>query len=290
MILVLEEKEANDHMSQDNNIPIMYMKFLEKPEAIEMIKRIFYIERKMEYVRGIDLESHKVIDMWEKMNFKDEEGFKIVKSLSKRRSLIDIANDMESRLKRNLISSNPQSHIEIDTFKLSQTVLIQMDRSGEKLLNDLIFFLTICPSGLILPEIEILLNMLPSELSIEAKQEKIKQIIDLLKEISVHGDQTCAYGKQSDGSVESLERIEIIRELIQNLLFVELEEEPSSEIRVKINDNEKPALEFIIKSNSQINQSIANVSSTQLLKYVMEFFLSYSKYLLYKIRDVRSDG
>lgn len=70
-----------------------------------------------------------------------------------------------------------------------------MDRSGEKLLNDLIFFLTICPSGLILPEIEILLNMLPSELSIEAKQEKIKQIIDLLKEISVHGDQTCAYGK-----------------------------------------------------------------------------------------------
>lgn len=124
MILVLEEKEANDHMSQDNNIPIMYMKFLEKPEAIEMIKRIFYIERKMEYVRGIDLESHKVIDMWEKMNFKDEEGFKIVKSLSKRRSLIDIANDMESRLKRNLISSNPQSHIEIDTFKLSQTVLI----------------------------------------------------------------------------------------------------------------------------------------------------------------------
>ena len=63
-----------------------------------------------------------------------------------------------------------------------------MVRSGEKLLNDLIFFLTICPQGLILPEIEILLNMLPSELSNLIKQERIKQIIDLFKEISVHGD------------------------------------------------------------------------------------------------------
>lgn len=106
-------------MSQDNNIPIMHMKFLEKPEAIEMIKRIFYIERKMEYIRGIDLESHKVIDMWERMNFKDEEGFKIVRSLSKRRSLIEIANDMERRSKGSLLTSNSQSHIQVDTTLMS---------------------------------------------------------------------------------------------------------------------------------------------------------------------------
>ena len=51
----------------------------------------------MEFVRGIDLETHKIIQMWEKINFGDKEAFRIVNQLSKRRKLIDIANDMEKR-------------------------------------------------------------------------------------------------------------------------------------------------------------------------------------------------
>ena len=41
---------------------------------------------------------------------------------------------------------------------------------------------------------------------------------------------------------------------------------------------------------SQINQQIANCSSAMLLRQRITFFLSYSKYLLYKIRDIKSDG
>ena len=32
----------------------------------------------MEFIRGIDLESHKVIEMWERINFADKEAFRIV--------------------------------------------------------------------------------------------------------------------------------------------------------------------------------------------------------------------
>ena len=94
-----------------------------KPEAIEYIRRIFYVERKMEYLKNIDLESHKVIEMWEKLNFRDEEGHKIVRSLSKRRSLVDIANDMERHMQGKQANAN-SSHVEVDTTLMSQTVLI----------------------------------------------------------------------------------------------------------------------------------------------------------------------
>ena len=51
----------------------------------------------MEYIRDIDLENHKVIEMWERINYADKEAFKIVNQLSKKRKLMDIANDMEKR-------------------------------------------------------------------------------------------------------------------------------------------------------------------------------------------------
>jgi hypothetical protein len=60
------------------------------------------------------------------------------------------------------------------------------------------------------------------------------------------------------------------------------------EIRVKLSDNERPALEFIVRSNSQISQSIANITSQQLLKYALGFYLPYAKFLLFRIRDIRS--
>ena len=34
---------------------------MNKEEAIEFLKRLLYLENKMEYIRDIDLENHKVI-------------------------------------------------------------------------------------------------------------------------------------------------------------------------------------------------------------------------------------
>jgi len=77
------------------------MDYMEKKQAIEFLKRIIFIERKTEFIRGINLEKHKLIDIWEKMKFVDNEAFQISHSLSKRNKLIDIANAMEQRLSMN---------------------------------------------------------------------------------------------------------------------------------------------------------------------------------------------
>jgi len=63
-----------------------------------------------------------------------------------------------------------------------------MVRSGEKLLNDLIIFLTACPYGLDMAEVQILLQRFPTELSPEARNCKIKLYIDLFREASKKGD------------------------------------------------------------------------------------------------------
>ena len=98
LVLVMEEKEAEEHMEQDNNTPVVRMTYMERAEAVEFLKRILFIERKTELVRGINIDNHKVIDVWERMNFIDNEAFRISGSLNKRRKLIDIANDMEHKL------------------------------------------------------------------------------------------------------------------------------------------------------------------------------------------------
>ena len=157
---------------------------MSKKEAIEFLKRILYIERKNEFVKGIDLEKHKVIEMWERMKFLDNEAFRISSSLNKRRKLLDIANDMEQRLSMSAIKDNSQKHVGVDTTLFSFTVLTQMVRSGEKLLNDLIIFLTLCPNGLDLDQIQILFKRFPSQLSAEDRSKKIKLYIDLFREAS----------------------------------------------------------------------------------------------------------
>lgn len=53
------------------------MENMEKPEAIEFLKRILYLERKMEFLRGIDLDNHKIIQVWEQMGFPDKEAYHI---------------------------------------------------------------------------------------------------------------------------------------------------------------------------------------------------------------------
>ena len=86
------------------------------------------------------------------------------------------------------IKDNSQKHVGVDTTLFSFTVLTQMVRSGEKLLNDLIIFLTACPHGLDLAEIQILLLKFPSELQPEIRAKKIKLYIDLFREASTKGD------------------------------------------------------------------------------------------------------
>ena len=60
-----------------------------------------------------------------------------------------------------------------------------MWQAKEKLFNDLIIFLTVCPSGLGLTEVEIVLRMLPSELSADAKAKQINFYMDIFKEVRV---------------------------------------------------------------------------------------------------------
>lgn len=54
---------------------------------------------------------------------------------------------------------------------------------------------------------------------------------------------------------------------------------------MKLSEHEAKALEFIVRSNSQIDQQIANISSQELLKVALDFYLTYSRYLLFKVRD-----
>lgn len=263
------------------------MNYQSKKEAVEFLKRILYIERKTELVRGINLETHKVIDMWERMNFLDREAFRIAASLNKRRKLMDIANDMERRLSIDAIKDDSQKQVGVDTTLYSFTVLTQMVRSGEKLLNDLILFLTLCPNGLDLTEINILLNKFPSQLSKEEKEEKIKLYIDLFREASTIGEgeqQNTEHSPTKDAN-ESFEKLENLREIIHHLLFFEIEEEPISSIRVKLSANDRPALEFIVSQNAHINEKIANIGSSEIFECALNFFLPYAKYLLFKIRD-----
>ena len=55
-------------------------------------------------------------------------------------------------------------------------------------------------------------------------------------------------------------------------------------------DNERPALEFIVRNNSQIDQKIANISSSEVLECALNFFLPYAKFLLFKIREIKSNA
>ena len=92
-----------------------------------------------------------------------------------------------------------------------------MVRSGEKLLNDFIIFLTICQSGLGLEEAEIVLNNFSSELSPKEKARTIKLYIDLFKEeaakVSAVTDQILD-SSFDDMFNEKNERLESLKDLI----------------------------------------------------------------------------
>ena len=85
-------------MFQDHSIPVVAMTYLKRHQAIELLKRVLYLERKMEFVRGENLDDSNVINLWEKMNFVDNEAFAIARRLSKQRKLADVVKDMQKRL------------------------------------------------------------------------------------------------------------------------------------------------------------------------------------------------
>ena len=43
------------------------MHYMKKPEAVEFLRRLLYLERKSDHIRGIDLEQHKLIEQWERI-------------------------------------------------------------------------------------------------------------------------------------------------------------------------------------------------------------------------------
>ena len=55
-----------------------------------------------------------------------------------------------------------------------------MALSGERLFNDFIIFLTMCPGGLCLYEVELLFEVLPTQMTEAEKSKKIKLYIDML--------------------------------------------------------------------------------------------------------------
>ena len=118
------------------------------------------------------------------------------------------------------------------------------------------------------------LERFPSDLSKEAKARKIKLYTDLIREYASKNEDGDQIFLESS-SETSNENTENLRELINGLLFVETVEEPYNEVIIKLNDNDRPALEFIVRQNAQIKEEIANISSPELLKICITFFLNY---------------
>ena len=68
---------------------------------------------------------------------------------------------------------------------------------------------------------------------------------------------------------------------------MKVQEDPYPETVVKLCEEEAKALEFIVCQNKQIDSNIANISSSDLLKVALDFYLTYSKYILFKVRDMK---
>ena len=56
LIIAVHKDEAHDLMLHNNSIPHIVLRNMTRPEAIETLKRILFIERKIEFVKGINLD------------------------------------------------------------------------------------------------------------------------------------------------------------------------------------------------------------------------------------------
>ena len=101
---------------------------LQKNEAIDFLKRLLFLEKKMEFIRDIDIENHKIVNVWERMGFPDKQAFYIVNQLSKRRGLMEIADEMDNELKM----EQDRFHSASPEFLSSNHVLEQMKELKEQ--------------------------------------------------------------------------------------------------------------------------------------------------------------
>ena len=82
------------------------------------------------------------------------------------------------------------------------------------------------------------------------------------------------------------EKRENLRETISSLLYLETAEDTTvTEVRVHLSDSERPAIEFLVENNQHLSQNLATISKIEVIKIALDFFLPYSKYLLFMIRD-----
>ena len=269
------------------------MMSLKKPEAIDFLKRIMYLEKKMEFIRDIDLETHKIVNVWERMGFPDKHAFHIVNQLSKKRGLLDIADEMDNEMKMDF----DRFHTVGPEILSSNQVLMQMhdlSLAGESLLNDFIFFLTLCPHGLGLTEAEIVMSMIPSKLDEFERKDKIELYIRLMMEVvnSRSFDDSSDSDSPNESPLKRQEnsgskvRDQVMR-AIKNLLFFEQQDDPFKETYVKISSTEKKAIEFILHGDHHQKEGISDISQADLLKFSLDFILTYLRYLLFRVRDAR---
>ena len=103
VILIFHPKdfEMVEAKWQDKSVPIIKLENLARSDAIEWLKRVIYVSGKSGFVRGDKIERHKIIDVWERHNFDDDLAFSISKKLSEKMKLLNIAEEMESRLMLN---------------------------------------------------------------------------------------------------------------------------------------------------------------------------------------------
>ena len=103
-----------------------------------------------------------------------------------------------------------------------------MLQAKEKLFNDLIIFLTVCPNGLGLTEVEIVLRMLPSDLTPDVKARQISFYMDLFRELrsgekyenqlNADDHKNLIVDQGSEHTSDLLERQETLCEVIKSLI------------------------------------------------------------------------
>ena len=83
-------------------------------------------------------------------------------------------------------------------------------------------------------------------------------------------------------SCELQERHENLKDVIKSLIEFKVNDNVSgSEIIVKLLDEEAKAIRYMIRNNDRIDFKITNFTSCILLKVALDFFLAYSKYILF---------
>ena len=74
---------------------IVELNFLTRKEALEFLTRVFQVEKKWDLVKRYDLAKHRIMDIWENMNFSDDYAFHLSRMLTTKKNLDQIADEIE---------------------------------------------------------------------------------------------------------------------------------------------------------------------------------------------------